>query len=513
MIPAVYRSAFRSRENKLWIPVLILCLGPASYRPAQAQGFDAKDPRQPTDLAAGWLLHVGDDPAYARPDFDVSDWTPHKPHKGQENDGLHGLLPQDCLLIFRYRPKSILVFALGMLLGFAFVMLLAWVLFRRRRLDWLGPQLRELPVHRLRYLLAADFLRSATLGFLVDALFGGSFSRSLVLVLASVSGVFGPVDLLFRHRSPLQRMLFTLPLVLIVYGIVISHWHIADVPSSTAAAAYRFDAFAICVTMLASTYLTTAHINTEGMRQLRAEAEIANAREVQQIIVPDSVESIPGFRIDSSYVPAREVGGDFFQIIPIATDGMLVVIGDVAGKGLPAAMLVSVLVGAIRTIVRYSHSSAEILAELNERMIGRTHGGFSTALAALFSADGSVTIANAGHLSPYLDGREIELHGALPLGIVSPANYQATQLCLEPGSRLTFYSDGVIEAQDKKGTLFGFERGKDISTQPAAQIVKAAQEFGQEDDITVVVIQREARVPAATSDELIHQQRVIPSTA
>ena len=312
---------------------------------------------------------------------------------------------------------------LGILFAVAFVMLVAWVLFRKRRLDWFGPQLRELPIHRLRYLLAAYFLRGASLGFFIDAVCGGGFSRSLVLVFASVFGVLAPMGLLLRHRSPLQRMLFVLPLVFIVYGIAVSHavshWHLVDVPSSTAAAAYRFDAFAIFVTMLASALVTTKHINTEGMRQLRAEAEIANAREVQQIIVPEAVESILGFRIDSIYVPAREVGGDFFQIIPIANNGMLMVIGDVAGKGLPAAMLVSVLVGSIRTAAEDTHDPGLILRKLNDRLLGRTHGGFSTALAALFSADGSVTIANAGHLSPYLDGREIDLPNALPLGILA----------------------------------------------------------------------------------------------
>jgi len=101
-----------------------------------------------------------------------------------------------------------------------------------------------------------------------------------------------------------------------------------------------------------------------------------------------------------------------------------------------------------------------------------------------------VTIANAGHLSPYLDGREVELQGALPLGVVSGAVYATTEFYVAPGSRLTFYSDGVIEAQNAKGELFGFERGRAISTQPAAAIVEAARQFGQEDDITVVTIKR-----------------------
>jgi serine phosphatase RsbU (regulator of sigma subunit) len=175
----------------------------------------------------------------------------------------------------------------------------------------------------------------------------------------------------------------------------------------------------------------------------------------------------------------------------------MIVVGDVAGKGLPAAMLVSVLVGAIRTVANYSQSPSEVLAQLNERLVGRSHGSFSTALAAHISADGWVTIANAGHLSPYLDGREVELPGALPLGVVSATAYESTGFLLAPGSRLTFYSDGVVEAQNQKGELFGFDRAKALSTKPAAEIVDAAKQFGQSDDITVVAIQRAAAIATA----------------
>lgn len=220
------------------------------------------------------------------------------------------------------------------------------------------------------------------------------------------------------------------------------------------------------------------------------ESELAAAREIQQLILPESSETIPGFHIESVYEPAQQVGGDFFQILPASDGALLLVVGDVAGKGLPAAMLVSVLVGAIRTAARYSEAPEEILAQLNERLVGRSRGGFSTALAAYISAEGQVTIANAGHLSPYLDGKEMDLPGALPLGIISGAAYETTQFQLAAGSRLLLYSDGVIEAQNQEGELFGFERGQQLSTQSAATIAEAAKQFGQSDDITVIAITR-----------------------
>jgi hypothetical protein len=243
--------------------------------------------------------------------------------------------------------------------------------------------------------------------------------------------------------------------------------------------------------------------NRMSRQQALLESEVAAAREVQQVILPERVEAVPGFAVDSVYEPAQQVGGDFFQVLPAGEGGLLVVVGDVAGKGLPAAMMVSVLVGAIRMVAEYSHDPTVVLAGLNQRLVGRTHGGFSTALAAYIAGDGWVTIANAGHVSPYLDGREVELHGALPLGVLSGASYDTNRFMLAQGSRLTFYSDGVVEAQNQEGELFGFERAQSISTRTAADIAEAAKQFGQQDDITVVIVERlaasEGRVAVKSS--------------
>jgi hypothetical protein len=232
-------------------------------------------------------------------------------------------------------------------------------------------------------------------------------------------------------------------------------------------------------------------------RQTILEGELAAAQEVQQVLVPEQANDVPGFTVESVYEPAQQVGGDFFQIIPTDEGGLLVVVGDVAGKGLPAAMLVSVLVGAIRAAAEYTSDPAELLANLNGRLMGRASGSFSTAVAARIESNGLVAIANAGHLSPYLNGAEIELPGALPLGIEQKAQYETIHFHMGPDSRLTFYSDGVVEAQGAGGELFGFARGERISMQPAAEIVAAAKQFGQQDDITVVSITRDAAVATA----------------
>jgi hypothetical protein len=220
------------------------------------------------------------------------------------------------------------------------------------------------------------------------------------------------------------------------------------------------------------------------------ESEMAAARQIQQVLIPNPHQSFPGFAVESVYTPAREVGGDFFQIMPVAEGDLLIVVGDVAGKGLPAAMLVSLLIGSIRATAEETHDPAILLGKLHNQIIGQTADGFATALAAFIADDGSVTLANAGHLSPYLDGNEIDLPGALPLGIGGSRHYETTSAHLSPGSRLTFLSDGVVEAQNPNGELFGFDRAKAISREPAASIAEAAVQFGQSDDITVVTVER-----------------------
>jgi sigma-B regulation protein RsbU (phosphoserine phosphatase) len=245
------------------------------------------------------------------------------------------------------------------------------------------------------------------------------------------------------------------------------------------------------------TIIMVLRATSASRREALMEGELEAARELQQVIFPEEVQAIPGFVVESVYLPAQQVGGDFFQVLPTSDGGLLLIVGDVAGKGLPAAMLVSVLVGAVRTVAEYTTEPGEILVSLNERLLGRTRGGFSTAVAARIFPDGTIRVANAGHIHPYLNGHELELPGALPLGIQAGTHYETNSFHLPAWSRLTFYSDGVIEAQNHKRELFGFDRGKAISTESAAAIVEAARQFGQSDDITVVAITRVAAIATA----------------
>jgi Stage II sporulation protein E (SpoIIE) len=225
----------------------------------------------------------------------------------------------------------------------------------------------------------------------------------------------------------------------------------------------------------------------------RAQSELAAARSVQELMIPQEKQETPGYEIDSVYQPATEVGGDFFHVQPQGQEGLLVVIGDVAGHGLKAAMNVSMLMGALRRIPE--RRPAKILESLNRVVTGSE--SYTTCQALWFGRDGELVIANAGHLPPYLNSQEIMLPGGLPLGALPTEHYDEVRLYLHPGDRLLLMSDGVVEARRSTGELFGFERVHNLSNQSAFYIADAAKEFGQEDDITVLTVRRLAEALAA----------------
>ena len=227
----------------------------------------------------------------------------------------------------------------------------------------------------------------------------------------------------------------------------------------------------------------------------RYAGEVQAARNVQQYLIPEHLPNTPGLVIESEYRPAKEVGGDFFQVLPdAADDSVLIIVGDVAGHGMEAGMLATLIVGAIRTAAAFTTDPARILSLLNDRLQGR---GLATCLALRIENDASAALANAGHLPPYLNGQELAIEGALPLGAIPGIDFPVLHFKLSEADALMLMTDGVAEAQDAEGRLFGFDRITEMLRKgtAAASLANAAQAFGQEDDITVLTV---ARSMAAT---------------
>jgi hypothetical protein len=278
-----------------------------------------------------------------------------------------------------------------------------------------------------------------------------------------------------------------------------THWTLSDRLSSPlfhlGPAYFNADILLDLLVFLSIIYTVYRYIRDQQDRKAILEQELHSARELQQLLIPEKPPTLPGFSVSSAYLPALEVGGDFFQIIPLngpVAGSTLIVLGDVSGKGLRAAMAVSLIVGAVRTLAETNSSPAQILAGLSRRLHGRLQGGFSTCLAMRLDRNGDCTLASAGHPAPYLNEKEIELPGALPLGIDPEIAYEETTVQLHPGDRCTLYTDGLLEARAPSGEIFSFERLQALfaSATDAAQASAAAVAFGQEDDITVVTLTR-----------------------
>ena len=274
--------------------------------------------------------------------------------------------------------------------------------------------------------------------------------------------------------------------------------------------AYSFSALFLLDLLLFVVLLFTIgrHQFMERRRQAEIEMEVKSAREVQHVLVPEQVPAIPGFTIASIYKPAAEVGGDFFQVMPQPEGRALIIVGDVSGKGLKAAMTVSLIVGTLRTVADYTQRPVEVLQALNRRLVGRIDGGFATCLVLHLAANGETTVANAGHLPPFRDGKELPVSGSLPLGLSTNAEYDELTFRLHEDEALTLYTDGIIEARNAKGELFGFDRLSEmLAARPGVgKIVDAAEGFGQQDDITVLSITRHsAGEPKAATVSLTAQ--------
>jgi hypothetical protein len=287
-----------------------------------------------------------------------------------------------------------------------------------------------------------------------------------------------------------------------------THWTISQKSSTPLftlfGSPFDINTLEFALLLISIIYAVYRYTVEQGDRQGALEQEFKSAQELQQVLIPETLPSLDGYAVTSAYRPAQQVGGDFFQLIAQPDGSALLVLGDVSGKGLKAAMTVSLIVGTIRTVADTVDDPAEILSILNRRLHGRLKDGFVTCLALRLTTEGDGVLANAGHPAPFLNKEELNLPGALPLGLDFNADYENVRFRLAVGDRLTLYTDGLLEARNAAGDLFSFERLRAlIATQPdAKQATDAAVAFGQDDDITVLTLTRLAPGVASTTSLL-----------
>jgi len=260
---------------------------------------------------------------------------------------------------------------------------------------------------------------------------------------------------------------------------------------------------------LAAIALENARLYEFEVKQVEQELNIA--RQIQRGFFPEHIPDLPGWEIAAMCQPARETGGDFYEFTKRA-DGLLgLIIGDVSGKSITAAMLMAAAQSVVQAKGSDYRSPAKVLAETNRLLYDDVPAGSFVAVSyALLSPDTStVCLSNGGQLDPYLvpaNGQPVQLietpGSRLPLGVLAEVDYDETSLSLAPGDMLVFYTDGIVEQNDASGELFGFDRVASVLDQLRGQspqttlstILKAADDFangvGAHDDVTLIVVQR-----------------------
>ncbi|HEV2396884.1 MAG TPA: GAF domain-containing SpoIIE family protein phosphatase [Candidatus Sulfotelmatobacter sp.] len=252
-------------------------------------------------------------------------------------------------------------------------------------------------------------------------------------------------------------------------------------------------------------HVAVAINNARLLRAERAERaaldrEAQEARAIQQALLPKSSPYIPGFAISGLSVPARAVGGDWYDFIPFPDGRWGIVLADVSGKGTAAALLMSATRGMFRSLAEACCTPAEVLTRLNQLMVDDFPAGkFVTMVyAVLDPANRTVVFANAGHLQPLvIDGDEekfLDVERGLPLGL-SCGDYSETEITLSKGSKLVFYSDGITEAVDANEEEYGSCRLAAHAMRPDASAVSIVDEvktfangYGVRDDASVVFV-------------------------
>jgi len=212
-------------------------------------------------------------------------------------------------------------------------------------------------------------------------------------------------------------------------------------------------------------------------------------------LLHEASTKMPGFSIDGAYTRSRAFGGDFFLTTPLKgqPEGrVLILVGDVSGNGTRTAMAVFKLAQAIAALVQKPSSPGTLLAQLNSRIHGHLQGEIATCLALRLDARGRCVVASAGHPSPIMNGRELALKSALPLGILPDEVYPDAHFTLGEDDFLALYTNGLLEARNQSGELFGFGRLEALfASRPSAR--EASQksiDFGQRDDVTVLTVTR-----------------------
>jgi phosphoserine phosphatase RsbU/P len=269
------------------------------------------------------------------------------------------------------------------------------------------------------------------------------------------------------------------------------------------------ESFIDALSVHAAIAVENARLYEKERERIKMQKELLAAREVQMNLIPKEMPAIPGFDFAACTIPAQEVGGDLFDFIPTPRGRLAFCLGDVSGKGLPASLLMANVQATIRNQVASNADPSHALTHANKLLYRNTGSEkFVTLFYAVLEApSGTVAYSNAGHEAPFLidaNGQTTRLTvGGLVLGIMEDVEYEEAVIRLSRGDLLVLCSDGITEALNAEGELFGSERTlallRDHRDKSARQIldllIAAIREYAgpmkQADDITLVIVKRQ----------------------
>src|ERR671917_719816 len=255
----------------------------------------------------------------------------------------------------------------------------------------------------------------------------------------------------------------------------------------------------------------------EAQERERIEQELRVARLIQQTLLPKTLPELPGYEVAAHYRPAREVGGDFYDVLELEDGRLGLVVGDATGHGVPAALMMANTQSVLRAVAQRGGSEpGRILAEVNEVLRSYIPPSmFVTCFYAILDPrSGALRYANAGHDLPYLwhggDCEELRARG-MPLGLMPGMSYEEKEVVLDAGEVALFYSDGLVEAHNPQGEMFGFPRLRELVAEHAEErslgdfLLEELYSFTgegweQEDDITLLALQRSASLSCTSQN-------------
>lgn len=279
----------------------------------------------------------------------------------------------------------------------------------------------------------------------------------------------------------------------------------------------------------AASILDNARLVIRERERQRLEQEINIARDIQQALLPRNIPDGPHLAITGCNYPCLAVGGDYFDVFPLDNDRTAFLIADVSGKGLGAAIVTTMLQGALSAMT-LGTDPARVFAHVNRFLCGHTEvGRYATMFLGVLDRLGNLEFINAGHPSPFLIrsgvAEEPFSEGSFPVGLVPEAEYEVSRVKLEPGDTLVLFSDGVTEAMDPDEQLFGVPRLREClngqTGRPLDQIQKcvleAVENFSrgasQTDDLTLLVVRYRAAAAAAGTDTDAAAVEPVPNAA